>query len=112
MESADIIKLIIGGVIAVGILIYLICNEKKKISKWLIWAVSEAEKILGSGTGQLKLHTVYAWFTEKFPTIAVILPFAVFSAWVDTALVTLRKWLELGNPIGDYITGGSENVHK
>lgn len=104
MELADIIVMSIGGIIAVGIIIYLVCNEQKKISNWLIWAVSEAEKILGSGTGQLKLHTVYAWFTEKFPFIAVILPFAVFSAWVDTALVTLRKWLEYDCPIGDYIT--------
>ena len=113
MESADIVALCVGGVIALGIIVYLVVNEKKKLSEWLIWAVSEAEKLLGEKTGQLKLRTVYAWFTEKFPVIAAILPFRVFSAWVDTALVTLRKWLETGNPIGDYITGGNNgNVHE
>ncbi len=35
MESADIIKLIIGGVIAVVIIVYLAVNEKHTIIEWL-----------------------------------------------------------------------------
>lgn len=104
MEINDIIALCIGGVILVGVVVYLVVNQKQKVIEWLKWAVVEAEKALGSGTGQLKLRQVYDWFCEKFPILAAIVPFPVFSAWVDIALETMRKWLEIGNPIGNYIT--------
>ena len=103
MEIKDIIALSVGGVILVGGIIYLICNQRQKIQEWLKYAVTEAEKFFGGGTGQLKLRAVYDWFCEKFPVIAALLPFRVFSAWVDVALETMHKWLEIGNPIGDYI---------
>lgn len=116
MEIKDIIALAIGSIIGLIVLIYLIINQKTKVIEWLKFAVVEAEKLLGSGTGQLKLRQVYDWFCEKFPTTAALLPFAVFSAWVDVALETMKRWLELGNPIGDYILGkdGGDNgtVHK
>lgn len=116
MQLADIIALSIGSIIGLIVLIYLIINQKTKVMEWLKYAVAEAEKLLGSGTGQLKLRQVYDWFCEKFPTTAALLPFAVFSAWVDVALETMKRWLELGNPIGDYILGkdGGDNgtVHK
>lgn len=111
MTTADIIALCVGGVILIGVIVYLAVNQKAKIIEWLKWAVVEAEKLLGSGTGQLKLRQVYDWFCEKFPFIAAILPFQVFSAWVDVALETMKKWLEVGNPIGSYILGkdGGDN---
>ena len=116
MQLGDIIALSIGGVILVIAAAYLITNQRTKVIEWLKFAVVEAEKLLGSGTGQLKLRQVYDWFCEKFPTTAALLPFAVFSAWVDVALETMKRWLELGNPIGDYILGkdGGDNgtVHK
>ena len=105
METKDIIALSVGGVILIGVIVYLAVNQKTKVIEWLKYAVVEAEKLLGSGTGQLKLRQVYDWFCEKFPVIAAIMPFPVFSAWVDVALDTMKKWLEIGNPIGDYILG-------
>lgn len=102
MEVKDIIALAVGGVILVGIIIYMICTQKAKILEWLKWAVVEAEKLLGTGTGQLKLHQVYDWFTEQFPFIAAIVPFQVFSAWVDVALETMDKWLENAN-VAEYV---------
>lgn len=107
MEIKDIIALVIGGVILIGIIIYMVINQKSKIMEWLKWAVAEAEKALGSGTGQLKLHQVWAWFCEQFPFIAAILPFPVFSAWVDVALETLDEWLNK-NSIKKYIGKGTE----
>ncbi len=113
MQVNEIIPFVIGGIIGIGILIYLIINQKHKVIEWLKYAVSEAEKILGSGTGQLKLRQVYDWFCAKFRFLAAVLPFRVFSAWVDTALETMREWLDVNNKIGDYIIeGGSQNVHK
>ena len=113
MEIRDIIALIIGAVILIIVIAYMVTNQKSKCLEWLKYAVSEAERLLGDKTGQLKLRMVYDWFCEKFPVIASILPFKVFSAWVDVALQTMDKWLECGNKIGDYITGetigGEEN---
>lgn len=93
MELKDIIALSIGGLILIGFIIYLIVNQKKKIIEWLKYAVTMAETELGSETGQLKLRLVYDWFVQQFPILAAILPFKVFSKWVDVALETLNKWL-------------------
>lgn len=71
--------------------------------------------MLGEKTGQLKLRLVYDWFVEKFPILATIVPFKVFSAWVDTALDTMKEWLEVNNKIGDYIKEDKNNgldVHR
>lgn len=103
MNAADIITLIIGGIIAVIAVAYLVINQKKKVIEWLKWAVSEAEKMLGGGTGQLKLRLVYDWFVQKFPIVAAFLPFRVFSAWVDVALETMRKWLEDNKQVLNYV---------
>lgn len=105
MQISDIVALIIGGIIAVIAVVYLIINQKKKVIEWLKWAVSEAEKLLGGGTGQLKLRLVYDWFVQKFPIVAAFLPFRVFSAWVDTALETFRKWLDENKNVANYIEG-------
>lgn len=105
MSIGDIIALSIGGVIGIIIIIYLILNQRQKVIEWLKYAVAEAEKLLGSGTGQLKLRKVYDWFCEKFPTVSAILPFKVFSAWVDTALDVMNKWLETNGKIESYVTG-------
>lgn len=104
MELKEIIVAVIGGIILIGTVIYLVLNQKGKITEWLKYAVAEAEKYLGGGTGQLKLRRVYDWFTERFPILAAILPFRVFSAWVDVALETLDKWNENKN-IEKYVKG-------
>lgn len=105
MQISNVVALIIGGIIAVIAVAYLILNQKKKVIEWLKWAVSEAEKMLGGGTGQLKLRLVYDWFVQKFPIVAAFLPFRVFSAWVDTALETFRKWLDENKNVASYIGG-------
>lgn len=107
MNTADIVALIIGGIIAVIAVAYLMINQKKKIIEWLKFAVTEAEKLLGEKTGQLKLRQVYDWFVEKFPVVAAFLPFRVFSSWVDVALETMRRWLEDNKNVANYV-GGEE----
>lgn len=107
LSLEQIIPLIAGAVILIALIVYLVINQKKKIIEWLKYAVSEAEKEMGSGTGQLKLRMVYDWYCEKFPFIAALLPFKVFSSWVDVALETMRKWLDENNAVAGYI-GGTE----
>lgn len=90
-------------VIAILLLTYGILTGK--VIHWLRWAVSEAEKELGSGTGQLKLHKVYDMFLEKFPGFATIVPFTLFSLLVDNALDWMKEQLDKNENIKNTITG-------
>jgi hypothetical protein len=103
MQITDIIALSIGVVIGVIIIIYLIINQRHKVIEWLKFAVTEAEKMLGEKTGQLKLRQVYDWFVQKFPFVAAVVPFRIFSGWVDVALETMRKWLEDNKQVLNYV---------
>lgn len=76
-----------------------------KAKEWLKFAVAEAEMYLGSGTGQLKLRQVYDWFTVQFPVFSKIVPFSIFSKWVDLALAWLREQLDSNENIKALIKG-------
>lgn len=65
-----------------------------KVKEWLLYAVTEAEKELGGGTGQLKLRYVYDMFLAKFPWLVDIISFEKFSDLVDEALVDMRELLQ------------------
>ena len=80
--------------------------QREKVQQWLLYAVSEAEKQLGSGTGQLKLATVYNMFLLTFPKIAKVMPFAVFSALVDKALETMEDMIKNNSTIAKVIEKG------
>ena len=73
------------------------------IKQWLIYACIEAEKALGSQTGQLKLRMVYDMFIKQFSWIAKIISFETFSMWVDEALETVRTMLETNKNISNYV---------
>ena len=90
-------------IVAILVVIYAISMGKAK--EWLKWAVCMAEEELGSGTGQLKLRKVYAMFVDAFPALASILPFNIFSKWVDLALEWMREQLEKNENIRLTIEG-------
>lgn len=106
MEIKDIIALIIGAIIGIIIIVYMVTNQKSRVMEWLKTAVVYAEKELGTGTGQLKLRMVYDWFCGHFPVVSSIIPFKVFSAWVDVALETMRDWIDKNKNIAVYIKPG------
>lgn len=91
-------------VIVVILVAYVVISGKKSVQKWLLYGVFMAESEWGSGTGKLKLHTVYDMFVTKYPIISKILPFAVFSLWVDQVLKEMRKILEDNMDIKAQIT--------
>lgn len=102
--------MILACVVLAGLAAYFFMNlpigiQKKKIKEWLLWAVTQAEKELGSGTGQLKLRYVYDLFTNKFKFVSVMLPFDTFSKWVDVALVSMRNMIAINNNAAQYVTG-------
>lgn len=70
-----------------------------KIKAWLLQAVIEAEKELGTGTGKLKLSTVYDMFVQRFPMTAKFISFETFSGYVDMALDEMRIMLETNKNI-------------
>ena len=85
-------------------------SDKKleNVKEWLKYAVTEAEKRLGSGTGSIKLRYVYDMCITKFPWIARVVTFATFSAWVDEALVWMKEQLDKNSHISDYVGEGEE----
>ena len=82
-------------------------NEQKiaNIKEWLKYAVVEAEKALGGGTGQLKLRMVYKMAVDTFPWLIKFVPFDTFSKWVDDALVWMREQLSNNNATRNYVEG-------
>lgn len=113
MGAGEIIALVVLAIVAVGAIVIFL-NQRKKVIEWLKWAVTEAEKEYGSKTGQLKLRQVYDWYIDKFPVISTILPFSVFSSWVDVALKTMKEWIDVHsskyNPqITMYIESGEKS---
>lgn len=74
-----------------------------KIKEWLLYAVTEAEKELGGGTGQLKLRQVYDLFVQRFPAVAAVISFDTFSGWVDEALEQMREMLAKNEQVAAYV---------
>lgn len=79
-------------------------NEQlSKLKEWLLYGVAEAEKQLGGGTGQIKLRYVYDMFLSRFPYLAKVIPFDLFSNLVDEVLEKFRNILESNENVKDYI---------
>ena len=76
-----------------------------KVREWLLWAVTEAEKELGGGTGKLKLRQVYDLFVTRFPWLARIVPFDLFSSMVDDALEEMREMLKTNQAVKAHVNG-------
>lgn len=91
----------IGVILCFGLYIIFV----GKVEEWLKWAVTEAEKYLKSGTGQLKLRKVYDMLITQFPVFSKILPFWLFSNLVDNALKWLDEQLEKNPNIAKYVRG-------
>ena len=91
LGAVVIVVLVAGGIYVNG------------FKNWLVWAVTEAEATFGSGTGQLKLRFAYELAIKQFPIVAKIIPFTVFSALVDEALVIMRKMIENNGKIANVI---------
>ena len=66
-------------------------------------AVLGAEREFGSGTGKLKLSSVYDKFCERFPWLAKVLPFETFSKYVDDALSEMKDVLKQNSAIASIV---------
>lgn len=96
--------LIAGGCIYIFKFSSLSKEERyKQIKAWLLQAVLLAEKEFGGKTGKLKLSYVYDMFVKTFPWLARVIPFSVFSEFVDQVLEEARKLLEDNKAIAAFV---------
>ncbi len=102
-EITAVVILIIAIIIFIA---KIMRDEKEAVVEWLVFAVTEAEKKLGSGTGRLKLKMVYDMFIRRFPAVSVFVSLDTFSRWVDIALDTMRVLLRFEkNCVGEEANG-------
>ena len=80
-----IVKILIALLFISGVIFFII-TQKNNIKEWLLYAVVEAEKELGSKTGKIKLRQVYNEFIITFPIISKLITFDIFSKLVDIAV--------------------------
>ena len=83
-------------------------EQTAAVKEWLLFAVTNAERDLGGGTGKLKLRQVYDLFIQRFPYIARWISFDLFSEWVDEALDEMKRLLTSNQAMRDYINAARE----
>ena len=98
-----IVMVVMAGVICWNFFKLPTKEQIAKIKEWLLYAVTEAEKELGGGTGQLKLRQVYDLFVQRFPAVAAVISFDTFSLWVDEALEQMREMLAKNENVAAYV---------
>lgn len=97
-----------------GYMIYVFVHKPTdeqlaKVKEWLLYAVTEAEKELGSGTGQIKLRYVYDMFIAKFSWLSKVISFESFSLLTDEALDKFRDLLDSNANLQAYVKGESSD---
>lgn len=99
------IIIIIIAIISATLKFLYLTKEKKiaNIKEWLKYAVTLAEKELGSGTGQLKLRQVYNMAVTQFPWVVQLVDFEQFSKWVDEALDWMKKQIDANKAVDNYV---------
>lgn len=105
--------LMVAAAAIVGTCIYVVVDitrmprdeQVAQVREWMLYAVIEAERVLGGGTGQLKLRFVYDMFVERFPWMAKMIDFEWFSELVDEALERMRKMLNTNKAIKAVVDG-------
>jgi hypothetical protein len=80
-------------------------QQESKIKEWLLFAVVQAEKQLGGGTGKIKLRLVYDMFVTKFKFFSMLITFEQFSLLVDDALEEMKNITKDNVSISNYIKG-------
>lgn len=84
-------------------------EQYEQIKGWLLQAVLLAERDFGSGTGKLKLSTVYSEFCEQMPWLAKVIPFPLFCSYVDDALADMKEILGSNKAIASVVESKGEN---
>ena len=108
MDNIMMIILIVVVLCAIAYCIYEFYNLSKEkqiemVKEWLLLAVLEAERALGSNTGRIKLKYVYDLFITKFKFLSLIISFNQFSLLVDDALEEMRDIISNNKQVEQYV---------
>ena len=102
---------IITGAAIYGIYRFILLDrqdQKAKVTEWLLWAVTLAEKQYGGGMGKIKLREVYAMFVEAWPKVAEWMDFSTFAQLVDDALAQMKSMLRTNQAAYNFINDNKE----
>ena len=99
-----VIVILIGGAVA------FFKGEKRSLQNVLLYLCSEAEKMFGSKTGQLKLKYVWSQACSQFKFLTTFMTFEKFSEMVDQCLVDFRHLVETNPNIAGYVGAEDNNV--
>lgn len=110
IQNWPILVALLAVAVAVGAAAYRFVKlpteqQLAKVREWLLFAVTEAEKALGGGTGKLKLRYVYDMFVAKFPWLVKAVSFELFSSLVDDALEEMRGMLASNRAVAVLVSG-------
>jgi len=90
-------------------IIIIIMDRFASFEHWLVFAVSEAEKLFGGKTGKLKLRYVYDLAIKAFPVLTKTISFSRFSKYVDEALEIMRDMIKHNKNINAIISGKEDS---
>lgn len=91
------VEIVLGAIVLgfIAYVLYLIYNKRMdKVEEWLLYAVLEAERFFGSGTGKIKLRYVYDKFVHRYPVLKMFISFERFSNMVDVALKEVEEFIK------------------
>ena len=108
IDNWSLLVVIVGALVCVSVYFKKFTSmpteeQIKQIKEWLLFAVVQAEKELGGGTGALKLRYVYDAFLSTFPNLINIISFEMFSKLVDEVLVEMKHLLDTNLDIKAYV---------
>ena len=69
-------------------------GDTGKAMKIIYSLVIEAEKMLGSSTGQIKKEQVISWFYRRYPIISMFISETDLSRLIDIAVTSINRYLE------------------
>lgn len=92
---------------ALGLFVYLyVRGEKKIIYKILLFLVTEAERMYGSGTGELKLAYVVSKIYDKMPKVLkLVISLNQLVKWIEEALEYAKQTWKNNAAIKEYAVG-------
>ena len=107
----------LAAAVVAAVFIYRFFNlrtdqQLDKVREWLLWAVTNAEKDLGGGTGKLKLRQVYDLFVTHFPWLAKLVSFELFSTLVDEALEEMNDMLKNNQAVKSFVAGADNDAQN
>lgn len=117
VQNWYVLVAIVAAIAVGGYVLYVFIKMPKstqlsKVKEWLLLAVTEAEKELGGGTGQLKLRYVYDMFIARFPYLAKLVSFDAFSLLVDEVLEKFRDMMDTNTNVQKYVTGETKGENN